>query len=79
MFSPFHAESCTSERFRVLIPPTESDFLPLVAVLIEEMNSLGQMLLRAFQEYLDSGVCVRSMAITFPDSSRRETAPLVEH
>jgi len=79
VFPPFHAERCASERFRVSIPPTQSDFLPLVAVLVEEMNSLGQMLLRAFQENLDSGVRVRSMAITFPDSCRRETAPLVEH
>src|ERR1700676_3305235 len=77
-FAAFHRKCGLSKRCCVLIPPTQSNFFPLVAVLVEEVDSLGQTLFRALQEYFDSAVCGRSMAIAFPDSMLRQTTSPVQ-
>jgi len=60
---PIHLDRGFSKTGRFRIPPAQSDLVPLVPVLVVEMNSLRQSLLRTFQENFRSRVRIRTATI----------------
>ncbi|KRQ17663.1 hypothetical protein AOQ71_01370 [Bradyrhizobium manausense] len=63
-----HRKGGSSKGYGFRVPPTQPDFLPLVTIFVKEMDSLGQTLLRAFQEYFDGGMGGCSVTIGLTDS-----------
>src|SRR6266849_6670912 len=64
IFPPVHSEGGPSKGYCVLIPPTQPHIFPPMPILVEKMNALWQTLFWTFQKYFDSGMSVRSRAIT---------------